>query len=74
MNHVDILMQRISEINPKDPTNITDEDIVALVAYHRRRRAGKISPNPMPEADGIIDTIREVLIPTKPNQQFTRRV
>lgn len=40
MNDIDLLMQRVDEINAKDPP-YTAEDISVIIAYHRNARARK---------------------------------
>lgn len=36
---LDILMAHVTEINAKTPTEVTDNDIRVLIAYHRHNRA-----------------------------------
>jgi hypothetical protein len=40
-NDVNILMNRIEEINAKPAPDLTSDDLDLLIAYHRRNRARK---------------------------------
>lgn len=70
MNDIDLLMQRVDEINHKDPP-YSAEDITTIIAYHRNarsRKAAGIKPE-RPKVD--LEAILGALPKPAPTQKIT---
>lgn len=59
MSDLDTLMKRYGELNTKDPTTLTSEDIKDIIAYHRHYRMKKFGLDT--KIDNI-DDIRKIMI------------
>jgi hypothetical protein len=60
-NDINLLMQRVDEINAKAPFEYTDTDISIIIAYHRqqraRRAAGEKPVRPKIDLESILGKI-----------------
>lgn len=77
MNDIDLLMQRVEEINLKTADELTSNDIATIIAYHRHNRsrliAGEKPKKPSVDLSGILAGIKAKSATAQPAESTTKR-
>ena len=78
MNDINLLMQRIDDINSKGPGELTTNDIDVIIAYHRnqraRRAAGIKAEKPKVDISAIMSRIAPASVKSDARPMFTRKL
>lgn len=73
MNDINLLMDRITEINTKDPSDLVPTDIDALVLFYRHRRTRKAELQKSHDTSALDSIVGNMTPAVKINSGAVRR-